>query len=151
MKKFDVEIAVGIFVFFGILCLGYISVKLGKINLIGNHYYPVNAVFSTVKGLKKDTVVEISGVDVGKVDDIKLVNYEAVVTLKIRDDIQLQEDAIASIRTKGLLGEKYVEITPGGSDTLIKPGGSLHETEPPIDIEKLIGNFVFGKIEGTKK
>ncbi|MEP9411997.1 MAG: outer membrane lipid asymmetry maintenance protein MlaD [Candidatus Brocadia sp.] len=147
MKKFDVEIAVGIFVFFGLLCLGYISVKLGKINLIGSHYYPVNAVFSTVKGLKKDTVVEIAGVEVGKVDDIKLVNYEAVVTLRIRNGIELQEDAIASIRTKGLMGEKYVEIMPGGSDKVIEPGGSLHETEPPIDLEKLIGNFVFGKIK----
>ena len=147
MKKFDVEIAVGIFVFFGILCLGYISVKFGKINLIGDHYYPVNAVFSTVKGLKKDTVVEISGVEVGKVADIKLVDYEVVVTLRIRDDIVLQEDAIASIRTKGLMGEKYVEIMPGGSDKLIKPGGSLRETEPPIDLEKLIGNFVFGKVK----
>lgn len=147
MKKFDAEIAVGIFVFFGLLCLGYISVKLGKINLIGSHYYPVNAVFSTVKGLKKDTVVEIAGVEVGKVDNIKLVNYEAVVTLRIRDGIELQEDAIASIRTKGLMGEKYVEIMPGGSDKVIEPGGSLHETEPPIDLEKLIGNFVFGKIK----
>ncbi|NUO08434.1 MAG: outer membrane lipid asymmetry maintenance protein MlaD [Candidatus Brocadia sp.] len=147
MKKFDVEIAVGIFVFCGILCLGYISVKLGKINLIGDHYYPVNAVFSTVKGLKKDTVVEIAGVEVGKVADIKLIDYEAVVTLRIRNDIELQEDAIASIRTKGLMGEKYVEIMPGGSDELIKPGGSLHETEPPIDLEKLIGNFVFGKVK----
>ncbi len=147
MKKFDVEIAVGIFVFFGILCLAYISVKLGKINLIGDHYYPVNAVFSTVKGLKKDTVVEISGVEVGKVADIKLVNYEAVVTLRIRDDIVLQEDAIASVRTKGLMGEKYVEIMPGGSDKVIKPGGSLRDMEPPIDLEKLIGNFVFGKVK----
>ncbi|MDN3514191.1 MAG: outer membrane lipid asymmetry maintenance protein MlaD [Candidatus Brocadia sp.] len=147
MKKFDVEIAVGIFVFCGILCLGYISVKLGKINLIGDHYYPVNAIFSTVKGLKKDTVVEIAGVEVGKVADIKLIDYEAVVTLRIRNDIELQEDAIASIRTKGLMGEKYVEIMPGGSDELIKPGGSLHETEPPIDLEKLIGNFVFGKVK----
>jgi len=59
----------------------------------------------------------------------------------------LQEDAIASIRTKGLLGEKYVEITPGGSDQLIEPGGFLIETEPPLDLEKLIGNFVFGKVE----
>lgn len=147
MKKFDVEIAVGIFVFFGLLCLGYISVKLGKINLIGNHYYPVNAVFSTVKGLKKDTVVEIAGVEVGKVEDIKLVNYEAMVTLRIRDGIELQEDAIASVRTKGLMGEKYVEIMPGGSDNVIKPGGSLRETEPPVDLEKLIGNFVFGKVK----
>ena len=147
MKRFDVEIAVGIFVFFGLLCMAYISVKLGKINLLGNHYYPVKAVFSSVKGLKKDTVVEIAGVEVGKVDAIKLVNYEAVVTLLIREDIELQEDAIASIRTKGLLGEKYVEIMPGGSDELVQPGGTLRETEPPIDLEKLIGNFVFGKVE----
>lgn len=147
MKKFDVEIAVGIFVFIGLLCMGYISVKLGKINLIGNHYYPVNAVFSTVKGLKKDTVVEISGVEVGKVGNIKLVNYDAVVTLRIREEIKLQEDAIASIRTKGLLGERYVEISPGGSDKLIQPGDTLRETEPPIDLEKLIGNIVFGKIK----
>lgn len=147
MKKFDVEIAVGIFVFFGILCLAYISIKFGKINLIGDHYYPVNAAFSTVKGLKKDTVVEISGVEVGKVDSIKLVNYEAIVKLLIRNDIELQEDAIASIRTKGLMGEKYVEITPGGSDILIESGGSLYQTEPPMDLEKLIGNFVFGKVK----
>lgn len=147
MKKFDVEIAVGIFVFLGLLCLAYISVKLGKINLLGNDYYSVKTVFSSVKGLKKDTVVEIAGVEVGKVDAIKLIDYEAVVTLLIREDIELQEDAIASIRTKGLLGEKYVEIEPGGSDELIQPGGTLHDTEPPIDLEKLIGNIVFGKVE----
>ncbi|MDN3512100.1 MAG: outer membrane lipid asymmetry maintenance protein MlaD [Candidatus Jettenia sp. CY-1] len=147
MKKFDVEIAVGIFIFFGLLCMGYISVKFGNINLLGDHYYPVKAVFTTVKGLKKNTGVEISGVEVGKVNTIKLINYESVVTLLIRDDVKLQEDAIASIRTKGLLGEKYVEITPGGSDTLIEPGGTLYETEPPIDLEKLIGNLVFGKIK----
>lgn len=146
VKKFDVEIAVGIFVFFGLLCMAYISIKLGKVNLLGNDYYPVNAVFSSVKGLKKDTVVEIAGVEVGKVGNIKLNNYKAVVTLLIRDDIELQEDAIASIRTQGLLGEKYVEIMPGGSDKLIQPGDTLHETESPIDLEKLIGNIIFGKV-----
>ncbi|HHT9105278.1 MAG TPA: outer membrane lipid asymmetry maintenance protein MlaD [Candidatus Wujingus californicus] len=147
MKKYDVEIAVGIFVFFGILCLGFISVKLGKLDLIGSHYYPVKAVFSTVKGLRKDTVVEISGVEVGKVSDIKLIDYQAVVSMLIRDDVELQDDAIASIRTKGLMGEKYVEIMPGGSDKIIQPGDTLRETEPPIDLEKLIGNFVFGKVK----
>ncbi len=147
MRKFNVEIAVGIFVFFGILCMAYISVKFGKVSLLGDHYYPVTAVFSTVKGLKKGTMVEIAGVEVGKVGDIKLVNYEAVVKLLIRDNIALQEDAIASIRTKGLMGEKYIEIAPGGSDKIIKPGDLIHETEPPIDLEKLIGNFVFGKIK----
>lgn len=147
MKKYDVEIAVGIFVLFGILCLGFISVKLGKLDLIGSHYYPVKAVFSTVKGLRKDTVVEISGVEVGKVSDIKLIDYQAVVSMLIRDDVELQDDAIASIRTKGLMGEKYVEIMPGGSDKIIQPGDTLRETEPPIDLEKLIGNFVFGKVK----
>lgn len=147
MKKFDYEVIVGIFVFAGLLCMAYISVKLGKINLLGNDYYQVKATFSSVKGLKKDTVVEIAGVEVGKVDSIELVDYEAVVILLIRANIELQDDAIASIRTKGLLGEKYVEITPGGSDILIKPGGTIHDTEPPIDLEKLIGNIVFGKVE----
>lgn len=147
MKKFDGEIIVGIFVFCGLLCLGYLSVRLGNVNLTGKQHYPVKAVFSTVKGLKKDTVVEISGIEVGKVKDIRLIDYQAEVTLLIRHDIKLQEDAIASVRTKGLLGEKYVEITPGGSDILLGSGDSIHQTEPPIDIEKLIGNFVFGKVK----
>jgi phospholipid/cholesterol/gamma-HCH transport system substrate-binding protein len=147
MRRVGVEIAVGIFIIIGLLCLAYISIKLGKVNLLGKKYYPVTAIFSTVKGLKNDTVVEISGVEIGKVASIKLDNYEAVITLLIREDIKLQEDAIASIRTKGLLGEKYVEITPGGSDVMIKPGDTMFETEPPIDLEKLIGNFVFGKVK----
>ena len=145
MRRVGVEIAVGIFIIVGLLCLAYISIKLGKVSLSGQNYYPVKAIFSTVKGLKDDTVVEISGVEIGKVDSIRLDNYEAVTTLLIRKDIKLQEDAIASIRTKGLLGEKYVEITPGGSDEMIPPDGTIFETEPPIDLEKLIGNIVFGK------
>ncbi len=147
MRRVGIEIAVGIFIIVGLLCLAYISIKLGKVNLSGQNYYSVKAIFSTVKGLKDDTVVEISGVEIGKVDSIRLDNYEAVTTLLIRKDIKLQEDAIASIRTKGLLGEKYVEITPGGSDEMIPPDGTIFETEPPIDLEKLIGNIVFGKVK----
>lgn len=147
MRRAGVEIAVGIFIIVGLLCLAYISIKLGNVNLSGKNYYSVKAIFSTVKGLKNNTVVEISGVEIGKVDSIRLDNYEAVTTLLIRKGIKLQEDAIASIRTKGLLGEKYVEITPGGSDTIIPPDGTIFETEPPIDLEKLIGNIVFGKVK----
>jgi phospholipid/cholesterol/gamma-HCH transport system substrate-binding protein len=147
MRRAGVEIAVGIFIIVGLLCLAYISIKLGNVNLSGKNYYSVKAIFSTVKGLKDNTVVEISGVEIGKVDSIRLDNYEAVTTLLIRKGIKLQEDAIASIRTKGLLGEKYVEITPGGSDEMIPPDGTIFETEPPIDLEKLIGNIVFGKVK----
>jgi len=147
MKRFDTEIAVGIFIFIGLLCMAYISLRLGKVDLFGKRYYPVKAIFSSVQGLKPNNAVEIAGVEIGKVKDITLNDYEAVVTLLIREDIVLQEDSIASIRTKGLLGEKYIDITPGGSDKIIPPGGTIRETEPPIDLEKVIGKFVFGKIQ----
>jgi phospholipid/cholesterol/gamma-HCH transport system substrate-binding protein len=80
------------------------------------------------------------------VQDIKLENYAADVTLRIDKHVQLQEDAIASIRTRGLIGEKYVRITPGGSDHLLGPGGRIREVEPPIDIETLIGQYIQGKL-----
>jgi phospholipid/cholesterol/gamma-HCH transport system substrate-binding protein len=149
MKKFGAEIAVGIFIIAGLLCLAYISIYLGKINLFGtgNDTYKVKAVFSSVTGLKEDTDVQIAGVNVGKVTNITLDNYEAVVTMKIRNDIKLQDDCIASINTMGLLGDAYIEISPGGSDVIVQPGGMIRETEPPIDLKKLIGNIAFGKVE----
>jgi phospholipid/cholesterol/gamma-HCH transport system substrate-binding protein len=149
MKKFGVEITVGIFIIVGLLCLAYISIYLGKINLFGtgNDTYKVKAVFSSVTGLKKDTDVQIAGVNVGKVTNITLDNYEAVVTMKIRKNIKLQDDCIASINTMGLLGDAYIEISPGGSDVIVQPGGMIRETEPPVDLKKLIGNITFGKVE----
>ena len=104
------------------------------------------AVFPTVAGLREGATVEIAGVQVGRVQDIKLADYAAAVTLRIDKQVQLQEDAIASIRTRGLIGEKYVRITPGGSDRLLTAGGRLREVEPPIDIETLIGHFIQGKL-----
>ncbi|GJQ58997.1 MAG: outer membrane lipid asymmetry maintenance protein MlaD [Candidatus Scalindua sp. AMX11] len=149
MKKFGVEIAVGIFIIAGLLCLAYISIYLGKINLLGmgNNTYEVKAIFSSATGLKKDTDIKIAGVNVGIVTSITLDNYEAVVAMKIRNDIELQDDCIASINTMGLLGDAYVEISPGGSDVIIEPGGMIRETVPPVDLKKLIGNIAFGKVE----
>ena len=77
---------------------------------------------------------------------IELENYRAVVAMRIDPGVTLQDDAIVSIRTKGLIGEKYVRITPGGSDKLIQPGDKLRDTEDPIDIEHLISNYIFGKL-----
>lgn len=149
MKRSGVEISVGIFIIAGLLCLAYISIYLGKINLLGtgNNTYEIRAVFSSVVGLQKDTDIKIAGVNVGKVSNITLNNYEAVVTMKIRNDMKLQDDCIASINTMGLLGDAYVEISPGGSDVIIPPGGRIRETEPPLDLKKLIGNIAFGKVE----
>jgi phospholipid/cholesterol/gamma-HCH transport system substrate-binding protein len=61
-------------------------------------------------------------------------------------DVKIQEDAIASIKTKGLIGEKDIEITPGGSEKLIGPGGKIRETQPSVDLEELLSKYIFGKI-----
>jgi phospholipid/cholesterol/gamma-HCH transport system substrate-binding protein len=91
-------------------------------------------------------VVEIAGVEVGRVKKIILDEYQAKVQLQIERKVEIPEDAIASIKTKGLIGEKYVEITPGGSDKIIKAGGKIRDTQPPFDIEKAISKVIFGKV-----
>ena len=146
MKKFDLEVAVGLFIIAGILCLGYLSIKLGKIEIMGKKGYEVYGVFSNIGGLKVGSSVEIAGVNVGRVTSIALDNYQAQVVLNFPNALKIQEDAIASVKTRGLIGEKYIEITPGGSEVIIKPGGRIRETQPAIDMEELISKFVFGKI-----
>jgi phospholipid/cholesterol/gamma-HCH transport system substrate-binding protein len=87
----------------------------------------------------------IAGVNVGRVKSIVLDDYQARITLNLSENVKIQEDAIVSIKTKGLIGEKFVEITPGGSGKIIKPGGRIRETQPPVDLEELISKYVFGK------
>ena len=146
MKKFDLELAVGLFIIAGVLCLAYLSIRLGKIDIVGKKGYEIYGVFSNIGGLKVGSSVEIAGVNVGQVKSIRLESYQANVVLNLPKDVKVQEDAIISVKTRGLIGEKYIEITPGGSEKIIKPGGRILETQPPIDIEELISKFVFGKI-----
>ena len=146
MKKFDLELAVGLFIIVGVLCLAYLSIKLGKLEIVGERGYEIYGIFSNVGGLKAGSSVEIAGVNVGQVKRIRLENYQANVVLNLTKGVKVQDDAIVSVKTKGLIGEKYVEITPGGSEKTIQPGGRILETQPPIDIEELISKFVFGKI-----
>jgi phospholipid/cholesterol/gamma-HCH transport system substrate-binding protein len=147
MKKFDLELAAGLFVVIGILCLVYLSIKLGRLEDIGGGRYTVYAKFERAGGIKPGAVVEIAGVEVGKLKSVRLnENYQAFVTLTIDKGVKIQEDAIASIKTKGLIGEKYVQITAGGSDKIIPNGGEIRETESAIDLEEIIGKFVFGGV-----
>jgi phospholipid/cholesterol/gamma-HCH transport system substrate-binding protein len=148
MKKGTVETAVGIFFVIGILCVGYLTIKLGKMEWIGSDYYTVTARFQSVAGLKKGAEVVISGVEIGKVDEITLDldRMEALVQMKIKREVELRDDVIASVKTAGLIGDKYIRMLPGGSDTIIPPGGLIIETESPIDIEELIGKYVFGGV-----
>jgi phospholipid/cholesterol/gamma-HCH transport system substrate-binding protein len=139
-------VVVGFFLLLGLLALGYLAVKLGKMEVVGSSGYTVQATFSNVAGLRVGTSVEIAGVDVGWVEGIRLKNYQAVVAFRIKDGVQLPEDSIASIRTKGLIGEQFVRISPGGAERNLQPGDEIKETEPPVDIMELIANYAFGKI-----
>ena len=146
MGRSRVEVSVGVFVILGALALGYLSVKLGRVELLGSGGYQVVANFPSVGGLKPGSSVEIAGVEVGRVDKIRLVDDEAQAVLRINDGVQLQDDSIASIKTKGLIGEKYIRISPGGSDKMIKPNGRIREVEAPIDLEELLSKYIFGKV-----
>jgi len=149
MEKYKIETAVGIFVVIGLLCVGYLTIKLGKLDMFGGGSYEVKARFNDVTGLRNGAYVEMAGVRIGKVDGITLdpKTNAAMVALKIDKDVRLTDDAIASIKTSGLIGDKYVKVSPGGSDDLIKPGGMITETESSVEIGDLIGKYVFGGVK----
>jgi phospholipid/cholesterol/gamma-HCH transport system substrate-binding protein len=148
---------VGLFVLVGIACLGYLAIKLGKLEVFGASGYTVYADFPTVAGLKVGDPVEIAGVKIGRVDSLGLSDdARARLILRLNDGVTLQEDVIASVRARGLIGDKFVLLTPGGSDKLIPPGGRIRETESPPDIPDLIGKIVGGDLtsktdKGEKK
>ena len=146
MRRSALDVAVGVFLVVGVLALGWLSVRLGRVELFTSPGYVVFADFPSVGGLKAGSSVEIAGVEIGRVDGITLSDYQARVAMTIRGDVKLQDDAIASIKTRGLIGEKFIKINPGGSEKLIKPNGKITEVEPPVDIEELISKYVFGKV-----
>jgi phospholipid/cholesterol/gamma-HCH transport system substrate-binding protein len=146
MERSWANVAVGIFVVLGLLALAYLSITLGRVTFLTGDGYLVVAEFPSVGGLRPGASVEIAGVEVGKVESIGLADYQARVTLRMNTEVKLQEDAIASIKTKGLIGEKFIRISPGASEQVIPPGGRLREVEAPVDLEELISKYVFGKI-----
>jgi len=145
MKKINIEFVVGLFLIVGILSVSWLSIKLGDIQLFNKETYSVSARFTSISGLKEGAVVELAGVRIGKVTHIALdrEEYEAVVHLEIDSDIVLQEDTMAAIRTSGIIGDKFVNITPGGADELITDGGEIEETESAISLEELVSKYIF--------
>ena len=146
MKKFDLELSVGIFVLAGIICLGYLSVKLAKMEVFKGDGYEVYAIFSDIGGLKAGSSVLIAGMEVGRIKSITMEDYEAKVVITLPREVKLQEDAIAAIKTRGLIGEKFLVIMPGGSEKILSPGDRIRETMPAVDMEDLLSNYVFGKL-----
>jgi phospholipid/cholesterol/gamma-HCH transport system substrate-binding protein len=149
MKKFTMETAVGVFLVFGLLCIGYMTVKLGHVSLLGDDSYTLFARFTSVTGLRAGSLVYISGIQVGRVEKLNMdqESQKAVVEIRIRNPIKIYDDAIASIKTEGLIGDMHLSIDPGGAGTLLKPGEAITETQPPIDIADLISKYAFGDVK----
>jgi phospholipid/cholesterol/gamma-HCH transport system substrate-binding protein len=147
MKSTYLELAVGAFLAIGILCLAYLSIGVARKEFFSSGGYEVQAVFSNCSGLRAGSSVMIAGVDVGRVKRITLQDYEAKVVLVLDPKVALQKDTIAAIKTKGLIGEKYIELIPGGADEKIAPGGTIRDTEPALDFEGLIAKFVHGNLD----
>lgn len=150
MKKYAMETMVGIFVVIGLLCVGYMTVKLGNVGLIGDSSYPLLARFTKVNGLRDGSAVFMLGLEIGRVERLTMDQEDqvAVVEFRIKKGIKIYDDAIASIKTEGLIGDRYVSIDPGGgSDELLEPGGIITETEAPTDIQELISKYAFGDVE----
>ena len=149
MKKYKIETIVGIFVFLGLLCIGYMTVKLGKVSFFQDETYLITAKFISVTGLRGGSPVDIMGIEIGRVERITMdqENQKAVVEMKIHKGIKIYDDAIASIKTEGLMGDQYVSIDPGGSGALLGPRGTITETQAPLDILGLVGKYAFGDVK----
>ena len=149
MQKYAKETTVGLFVLIGLLCVAYLTIKLGRMELMGEDVYTVDAKFASVSGLRAGADVEMAGVPIGKVAGISLDDMlgVAVAHLSIHKDVELAVDSIAAVKTSGLIGDKYIQISPGGSMDLLKDGDTLTETESAVDIEGLISKYVFGSVD----
>jgi phospholipid/cholesterol/gamma-HCH transport system substrate-binding protein len=131
----------------GFLCFAWLSIQLGDIDVFGPKTYSVSAKFGSVSGLKSGAIVEIAGVQVGKVTDISFDpdDYAAQVVMSINQGVVLQDDSIASVRTAGIIGDRYIDISPGGSDELLGDGGRIFDTESAINLEELVSKYIFEK------
>lgn len=149
MKKYFMETTVGAFFFVGVLLIGIMSVKLGHVSFLGEKTYPLTARFSSVTGLRVGSPVYMFGIDVGRVERLSIdqKNQTAAVEMRIRKGIKVYDDAIASIRTEGLIGDKHLRLDPGGAGALLEPGGTITETQPDLDLADLIGKYAFGEVK----
>lgn len=147
MNKRKIELYVGLFVILGLISSIYIYIVLGKIDFFKNTKYPVYGLFTSVSGLKKGARVEMAGVEIGVVSNVTIDSKRmlAKVELNIDKDIKLSEDVIASVKTSGIIGQKYIDIAPGGSDIMLEPGDAIFNTESSLDIESLVRKLIFNK------
>jgi phospholipid/cholesterol/gamma-HCH transport system substrate-binding protein len=149
MKQAKLELFVGTFVLLGIAAVTYLTIKLGSGSLIGGDTYLVEARFSNAGGLHSGSSVLLAGVTVGRVEGMRIdpADYSAIATLRIMTGLRLPTDSMAAIKTTGLIGDKYVSLSPGADETYLEPGARITMTESSVDLESLIGKAAFGNVD----
>lgn len=141
MQRMTPEAKVGLLVLAGLLILIYLSLKVGKLGFGAGGGYPVQLVLDDAGGLAKDSAVRIAGIPVGTVESVALDGGRARLGLRIQDTLRLPVDSSASLRTHGVLGEKYVEIRPGTSGQMLEDEGVLRTGRPPGDLDRLVSSL----------
>ena len=152
MNQKRTEFAVGLFILVGILAILYLALQIGSSRILGSDSMVVEARFSNIGGLNEGSNIMIAGVKVGVVGNIRLdtESLVAMVELKLENDLVIYDDAIASIKTNGLIGDKYVALDPGGGGLELEEGEPIVDTESALDIESLISRFAFGSLEESE-
>jgi len=145
MKRSSLEMIVGVFLLAGFASFSWIAIKMGDLDLFKKESYNISASFTSISGLKEGAALELAGVVVGKVTKIELneEEFEATVFMDVRKTVQLSDDSIASIRTSGIIGDKFIKLTPGGSEIMLESGDMIEETEASISIEELVSKYIF--------
>lgn len=149
MDNSRVEIFVGIFLVIGFLAFGWLALQLGEVPwLTDSHTYILNAEFDNISGLKTGGNVQIAGVNIGSVREVRLSKDDtAIVTMQIKRGIEIPLDSIASVKTQGIMGDKFIQLSIGGDEKMFKEGGTITDTESSIDLESLISKFAFGQVK----
>jgi phospholipid/cholesterol/gamma-HCH transport system substrate-binding protein len=149
MKKNTLEMGVGLFMIIGFAAFVYLALQLGEVSfLTRGKTYVLKAEFDNVAGVKKGAAVQVAGVDVGEVSVIELGPLDvAILSLQIANKVKVPKDSMASVKSQGIIGDKYIQLSLGGDEELFQPGGVIVETESSLDIESLISKFAFGSVE----
>jgi len=139
-----VEMTVGVFVIVGLLAISWLAIKVGQGGGLGSSGYPLIANFTDAGGVRKGSDIMMAGVVIGRIDSVQLTeNDHATMVLRVNEGVEITVDAFAAVRTKGIIGDRYIRITQGMEDDSLEPGGEIEETESAINIEDLISKYIF--------
>ncbi|GAB6191506.1 outer membrane lipid asymmetry maintenance protein MlaD [Desulfocastanea catecholica] len=149
MKKNTLEMGVGLFMIIGFAAFVYLALQLGEVSfLTRGKTYVLKAEFDNVAGVKKGASVQVAGVDVGEVIAIELGPLDAaILSLQLVNKLKVPKDSVASVKSQGIIGDKYIQLSLGGDEELFQAGEMIVETESSLDIESLISKFAFGSVE----